>query len=172
MDTRSSQGVFQNTPDNKNLMLTTRFKMEIKRLPNLTYFCQAVTLPGIGLTETIQATPFNPVIHSGGPVIQEKLNLTFLVDEGFKTWRELRNWILNCGDYTDFLEYKIPSEHLSDEVTVFLLSNNNIPRFKFTFLGTFPVALGGLILDSSNPEAQRLICTASFTYTSFKVDAL
>lgn len=172
MDTRNNLGILQNTPENKAYQMASRYRMIIRRLPNVTYFCQSVTLPGISIGEVSQATLFNPIKHTTGPMVQDNLIINFVIDEDFKTWRELRTWMLNCMNYKDFAEYTIPSEHLSDEVTVFLTNNNHIPTFKYTFEGAFPVGLGGLVLSSAEPDSQHIIGSASFTYTSFRIEQI
>ena len=45
-------------PDNLNLLNSLLFKFEIEKFPNITYFCQSCSIPGIQIGEAQQATPF------------------------------------------------------------------------------------------------------------------
>ena len=169
MDTPPNYGIVKNQPLNKNNLLTTHYRLGIRRLPNTMYFCQSANIPGLALITVEQPTSFNPIIRSGGRVLQEDLKISFVVDEDFKNWREVRNWMLNCSDYIDYTEYKVPSEHLSDEITLFVLDSNHHEVSKIVFYNAFPNFLSGIEYNSTNPSTDPVVCQATFAYTYYKI---
>ena len=44
--------------ENLNLLTSLSFKFEIEKFPNITYFCQSCSIPGIQIGEAQQASPF------------------------------------------------------------------------------------------------------------------
>ena len=44
--------------ENLNLLTSLSFKFEIDKFPNITYFCQSCSIPGIQIGEAQQASPF------------------------------------------------------------------------------------------------------------------
>lgn len=161
-------GRLQLQPSNKNGILVTHFQFELRKISNVTYFCQSANLPGISIRSIEQITAFNPIKRPGGEVAQEDFTINFMVDEELKNWFEIRNWIDECSTRRDSLKYKGPEKHLSSEGVLFILESNNQPRFKVSFEGMFPVSLGGLSFQTGADSGFQY-SSATFSYTTFEV---
>lgn len=168
-DEQVGYGLYQNQPVNKNDLLSTRFRLLIKRLPNTTYACQAVTLPGLEIFEVEQHTTFNTIKRPGGEVKHERLSVKFIVDENLANWKEIRNWILQCSNYTDFDLYRNQIQHFSDEVTLFALTNTHNITHKFTFMNCFPVKLHSVQFDSTPTGSEVILATMELAFTNYEV---
>jgi hypothetical protein len=58
-------------PKNPNYLHPNKFQLNFARLPNIQYFCQTVTVPGISLSEIPQNTPFVDLYRPGEKAIYD-----------------------------------------------------------------------------------------------------
>ena len=70
-------------PTNPNPLIGSRFILSFGRVPNVQYFCQSVSVPGISLSEAVIVNPFVDIYSPGEKAIYDLLNVTFMVDEDF-----------------------------------------------------------------------------------------
>ena len=76
--------VLNTQPENVNYLGEVNFKLEIQKLPNVTYFTQAVSLPGVTLTPLEMERPLRTPVSVGHSTLQyEELTISFIVDEIF-----------------------------------------------------------------------------------------
>jgi len=172
LSTYPQYGITQRQPENQNIIQKAHFRFNCLRIPNVTYFAQKAIIPSMELNVVQQSTNFNPIALSGGKITQAPFILTFLIDEEWSTWTEMRKWVEQCSNYDSFSEYQKVAEHQNDDATLLLLVNENQPNLKVTFQGLFPTRLGAIELDTRSPIAEFLVCSAHFTYTTFNITSL
>jgi hypothetical protein len=73
-------------PTNPNFLQPNKFILTFARLPNVQYFCQSLSVPGISMSEAQQSNPFIDLYVPGEKATYDLLNLTFLIDEELKAW--------------------------------------------------------------------------------------
>ena len=93
-------------PANQNPAQGTKFRLNFDRLPYLTFFCMSVNLPGVSSQNTVQPTPFSDLPIPGDKIIYEELSISFLVDEDYRSWLSVHDWIRGVTFPTTFDEYK------------------------------------------------------------------
>ena len=93
-------------PANPNFLHPNKFQLNFGRVPNIQYFCQSVSVPGISMSEILRSTPFVDIYSPGEKSIYDILNVTFIVDEELKAWLEIHDWIRAMTFPTDFKEYQ------------------------------------------------------------------
>jgi len=76
-------------PTNPNPLIGSRFILSFGRVPNVQYFCQSVSVPGISLSEAVIVNPFVDIYSPGEKAIYDLLNVTFMVDEDLTAWKEI-----------------------------------------------------------------------------------
>ena len=76
------------SPSNTNLLHPNKFTMSFGRVPNMEYFCQGVSLPGISMSEVPRQNPFVDLYSPGEKAIYDMLNVTFYIDEELKKLRD------------------------------------------------------------------------------------
>lgn len=167
--TPNEYGALQSQPNNPNPLYPNHFQFNLNRIPNTTFWCQKANLPSINITAIDQVTVFNPIKRPGGAVEIENLNISFVVDEDLKNWKELRRWILECSNDVDFNDYKEPNEHLESSAVLFILESNNQPRYKVTFEGLFPVKLDGIQFRTDIISSENIYCDCTFAFTNFEI---
>ena len=172
---------FSNQPENFNYFNPIGFKFEVDKLPNVNFFCQSATLPGITLGEATQPNPFRDIPTPGDKILFEELTIRFIVDEELQNWLEMKEWLFGLGypnsqeEYSKLsrenAEIKPTGNRYSDGVLMILTSNKNA-QMKVTFEDLWPVTLSGIQLDSSVAEVDYITADATFAYTIYKVERL
>ncbi|MEE3228049.1 MAG: hypothetical protein VX237_03000, partial [Chloroflexota bacterium] len=81
-----------NQPTNLNLLQTVAFETNFLRIPNVSYFCQSVNIPGMVLGTALQPTPFSDIPIEGEKLTFDQLNISFLVDEDLQNYQEIYSW--------------------------------------------------------------------------------
>jgi hypothetical protein len=171
-------------PKNPNYLHPNKFQLNFARLPNIQYFCQTVTVPGISLSEIPQNTPFVDLYRPGEKAIYDLLNVTFLVDESLKSWLEVHDWIRAMTFPSDFKEYRnlgllsktagirqasgLPPQY--SDATLTILSSANNPIFRFKFYDVFPTSVSTFAMSTTDSPDTAITADATFRYSYFDVD--
>tara|TARA_S200000501_G_scaffold359910_1_gene386378 strand:- start:1079 stop:1618 length:540 start_codon:yes stop_codon:yes gene_type:complete len=172
---------YSNQPENFNYFNPIGFKFEVDKLPNVNFFCQSATLPGLTLGEATQPNPFRDIPTPGDKILFEELTIRFVVDEELENWLEMKEWIFGLGYPNSTKEYnkisntnseiKPKGNKYSDGVLMVLTSNKNA-QVKVTFQDLWPVTLTGIQMDSSVAEVDYITADATFQYTIYKVERI
>lgn len=172
------------TPSNTNFLQPNKFQLNFSRLPNLTFFAQTISVPGISISEALQTTPFVDLYAPGEKAIYDLLNVTFLVEETMKTWIEVHDWIRAMSFPKDFGEYKRlgylskqssqqPSKTPQySDCTVTVLSSANNPIIKFKYYDVFPTTLSSFVLSSTDTPDNVITADATFRYSYFDIERI
>jgi hypothetical protein len=80
-------------PSNPNMLQGNKFQLNFSRAPNLQYFCQTITLPGLSTSEIPVQNPFVELYAPGEKAIYDTMNITFLVDAEMTGWLEVHDWL-------------------------------------------------------------------------------
>jgi hypothetical protein len=170
------------TPNNPNFLQPNKFQLNFSRLPNVQYFCQSVSVPGVSMGEAIQPTPFVDLFAPGDKIIYDLLNVTFYVDEELETWKEIHDWIRAMTFPENFKEYSdlknlnkftksqnTPKPQYSDG-TLSILSSGNNPKMRFKFYDLFPVSLSTFILSTTETPDNIITADVTFRYSYFDIE--
>jgi len=171
-----------NTPQNPNFLQPNKFQLNFSRLPNVQYFCQSVSVPGISMSEALQPTPFVDIFVPGDKAIYDLLNVTFYVDEELQTWKEIHDWIRAMTFPEDFEDYsqlsnlnkhtrsKTTNKPQYSDGTITLLSSSNNPKIKFKFYDLFPISLSTFIMSSIESPENTITADVTFRYTYYDIE--
>ena len=148
-----------NQPKNMNLLQGVQYKFDIAALPNISFFVQSTSLPGISLEAAQIGFPQRTgVARMTGVIEYEELTVAFLVDEYLKNWMEIYNWMLGKPSYT------------SGVLTI--LSSSMNPTLEAHFKELFPTSLSALDFDSTTTDPEYQQASVSFKYTSYSIKSL
>src|SRR6056300_584604 len=174
--------VTDRNPSNPNFLQPNKYILNFSRMPNMQYFCQSVSVPGISMSETPQMTPFVDIFAPGDKAIYDLLNITFLIDEQMGSWLEIHDWIRAMTFPEDYEDYRslgklnkaitrtqTKTPQYSD-ATLTLLSSSNQPYIKFKFYDVFPTTLSTFIMSTSDNPDTLLTADATFRYTYFDIE--
>ena len=166
-------------PENINPLSPNGYMFTLQRLPELSYFCQEVSLPAITLPEATQLSPFTKIPISGDQIDFDTLRVQFLVDDKMANYRAIHDWIVGLGfpennsQYTQTIEGStMPglsevAKSVSD-ATLIILGNNNKPIQAIQFADCVPESLESITFTSNTQDVQYLVGSASFRYSYYK----
>jgi hypothetical protein len=149
----------------------TKFQVAFKRLPNVVFNCNRVTIPGLQLGGIGVPTPFSTMEFAGTTVDHSDFAMEFLLNETHTNYAEILNWIQGVGFPEDFAQYRELAEGddgVYSDFTVTTLSNAGNPKVRYTFTGGFPKTLSELDLTFEEDEDGPVPVTASFGFTLFR----
>lgn len=166
---------------NPNFLQPNKFQLNFSRLPNVQYFCQTVTIPGISTGEAIITNPLVDIFAPGEKAVYDLLNVTFIVDEDMKTWKEIHDWIRAMTFPKDFAEYRelgnlnkytraksnnLP-QYSDGQITI--LSSANNPNIVFKFYDLFPVSLSSFVMSTTDTPENVITSDVSFRYSYYDI---
>jgi hypothetical protein len=177
-------GAIERNPPNRDILQSTKFKLNFNRLPGMTFFCQTVNLPGISLSEVLRPTPFVDLYVPGEKAIYDTLNCTMLVDEDLNDWEAIHDWIRAMTFPKEFEEYanmksqfrdsvmrqgtKLPVQYTDASMTVY--TNKNNPNIRVQFKDLFPTTLGGIQFSSMDSAENIITVDATFRYSYYNLE--
>jgi len=176
-------------PDTNNYLSSNYFKLEITRLPLVTYHCQSANLPSLTLTPTEQGNPTGtPIKWIGGRYVWEDFTVSFVVDEDMKNWIEVFEWMEDIAIMTDVkntMNYRPsyefhraergPLGQLDDyfsNAQLIITNSSYKPKLTVSITDMFPTALSGIQFNSTNTDNEPVIATATFAYTYYTINRL
>ena len=167
-------------PDNLNYLSNISFRLTMQDAPNLTWFCQAVNVPGVSIDAIDVQTPYLNIPQAGAKVTFEELSVRFIVDEHMKNWTEIYDRIIALGLAEGSEKYRLLKAKsdttqrggtVSTLVLTILTSAMN-PQMEFHFYEAFPISLSALDFDSANTDLEYFTATAGFRYTNYEIKNL
>lgn len=166
-------------PANTNPLSPNGYMFSIQKLPELTYFCQEVTLPSVSMVSIEQANPFVKIPQPGEMLDFDPLRVQFLVDSKMENYKAIFDWIYGLGypeSNADGINYSSLNRDLATKVneTLFsdavltILDNNNNPIQSIQFIDVYPTSIESLTFTSTNNDVQYLVGNVNFAYTLYK----
>ena len=166
----------QNQPTNTSFLSPIGFKFQLNNFPEVNYFCQAATLPGISISAIDIPTPLKTIAFAGDEVQFEELSIRFIVDENMKNWLSIYDWIIGLGFPTKegqekYAKLAINSE-LTTDATLTVLTGNMNPQINFRFNECFPLSLSSVAFDSGGTDIDYVTADVTFRYDVYTVQNL
>ena len=170
----------------RNFLQPIGFNIKIDKAPAVTFFGNAVSIPGIELGIAQQPTYTRNIPLPGDMMEFQDLTLRFLVDENLDNYIEIQNWMRGLG-FPESLEeiYKIQTKResvitpdrnkqqkLYSDGTLTVLSNINIPKFKVKFNDLFPYSLSTIEFDAGVQDLEYVTSEVTFKYTIYTIEPI
>lgn len=171
-------------PTNPNPLQPNKFTLNFSRIPNVQFFCQSVSVPGISLSEAIITNPFVDIYAPGEKAIYDLMNVTFIIDEELQAWKEIHDWIRAMTFPENFEEYKELgrlNRNVAGKVTkvpqysdgiVTLYSSSNKPYYKFKLYDCFPTSLSTFVMSATDSPDNIMTADVTFRYNYYDIEKL
>ena len=169
--------VLQRTPENTGFLQPTKFLLTFDRIPNVTYFCQEVNIPGISLPFIQVPSPAIDYHVTGNKLNFSMLNIKFMVDAKAESWKNIYEWFMSIAsphgteerNYLTRLqnEFKETSFPQYSDAILTVLSNLNNPIMRVHLVGLFPVSLSDIQFDTTLSADHIITADASFSVKYF-----
>ena len=157
----------------QNYLTPTNFKFSIQRLPNVSFFCQTVSLPGLSFSPVEIPTPFKSLYREGGPLDVGTFTVTMLVDEDMQNYLEIYNWMIGLTFPESFEEYAnlVGGEGLYSDASLHIMSNAKNPNVIVKLKDIFPIGVGDINMSVNQTDTTPVSVDVSFQVNSFTVTA-
>ena len=167
-------------PDNLNYLSNISFRLTMQDAPNITWFCQAASVPGVSIEGIDVFTPHATIPFAGNKVSFEELTVRFIVDEHMKNWVEIYDRIIAMGLAEGHEKYRLlkasntlqPRGGGYSNIVLTILTSGMNPQMEFHFYDAFPISISALDFDSANADLEYFTATASFRYQNYEVKNL
>ena len=168
--------VLQGQPINTSFLSPIGFKFQLNNFPEVNYFVQSASLPGISISSISVPTPLKAIDLAGDEVNFEELTIKFIVDENMKNWLSIYDWIIGLGFPTKEGQEKYKklteTSELTTDATLTVLTGNMNPQINFVFQNCFPLNLSSIAFDSGGTDIDYVTADVSFRYDVYTVQNL
>jgi len=161
--------------DNFNYLQPTSFKLVIdrKNFPNLEFFCQQVTHPGLIMPSAempvrrMQSIPF-----PGESLTINELACDILLDENMESYSEMYQWILrnqvtNLDNQTRMQKADKPPTYA--DITLSIMSSHNNTTMQVRYIDAMPTSLGDISFQSTADGSEFIVFNATFRFSYFEL---
>lgn len=153
-------------PEEFNLLDTSNYKFVFHKLPNVVYYAQDMSLPGISTdSPKISHPTLDNIPFPGSKMNFEPLILTFLVDEDLTNLLEIYKWMYES------MVLNNTKDQFSDG-TLHILDGNKEVKNRITFYNMFPVSVSSIELTTKNTDIDYTVCNMQLNYSIFVFDEL
>lgn len=131
---------------------------------SVSYWIKSFPIPSITLDNfKVPRTP-HAVAQAGNIFTFSEIDVTLFVDEDFKVWKTLYEWIFGAINGKDFVDPKRDG--------YILILNNTLTRpvIKFNFKDLIPSNISSI--EYNNFEPQEITVTCTFSYTKMTPEYL
>lgn len=165
---------------NPNILQSNGFLVTIKRLPNVSYWAQSVTLPGMSVQNPEQVNPFSRLPTVGDRIDFEPLTISFTVDEDLKNWSEVMRWFVGFGFPSNFAEFKFgvlddagtqpgSDKNFYSDISVTVLSSHKNPIATFVYYNCVPTSVSGIDLTATDTSIDPIVATITLDFSHFSI---
>lgn len=171
--------------NNVQMLFDNHFRFLIDGFTDVAFYAVQVSIPGVSSLSPLVANPLTTIPMPGDHLKFESLQLTFLVDAGFKSYFSLFYWMKGYGfptSYDDIVNFTASRQAqlgnprpnkmdaLKTNATLYVMApDTDSAVAEISFSDLFPTALGAVTMDLQHHEPQLLKCMASFSYTDFNI---
>jgi hypothetical protein len=162
---------------NINYLQPTSFKlvMDRKNYPNLEFFCQTVTHPGMLMSsvempyQKITGVPF-----PGDKLTFNELSANIILDEDMQGYEEMYNWIRRLLDtpQRESLSRTRTAPPTYADITLHILSSHNNTTKQVQYKDCVPTSLGDISFESTSTGDAFITFNASFRFSYFELKSI
>lgn len=159
----------------QNFLSPTGFRFSIKRLPNVSFFIQAATIPGITMNAIEYPTPFKTLEFASSKLNFEQFSVNIRVDEYMNSYNEIFDWMIGLAPTKSFDQYatlKKSDAGLYSDASLIILDSRQNPALEVVFHDIFPVALGSIALDTTQSTINYISCDVTFGHNGYKINRI
>jgi len=167
----SNDSALIRTPVNTNFAHPHKFTFLIPNLPITNYFLTECNLPGVRTNAAPIKTPLSTTYRHGDKLEYAPLEIKFLVDEDFRVWEEVYNWLKALTFPHNTAEYiKNFGKSPYQDCVVIPNRNSNNSNFRIKYTNCHPIELGGVNWDTTSGPTDVITATAVIRYDTFIFD--
>jgi hypothetical protein len=169
---------------NTNFLSPIEFKLVLNRLPNVEFFVQSATIPGITSGSTTRPSPFKAINEPGDKLVYDDFTVSILCDEDMVAFREVSDWLVALTYPENFAQYASlnPSSFgkggtapdpdgsgIKSDGSLVVLNSNKNSNVTFKFSDMFPTSVGSIQLNTSTSDLTSPTFDITFKYGKYDI---
>lgn len=156
---------------NYNFLSPNGFKFVIKRLPEVEFMVQGVTLPGLSSASIEQPSPFKNIVRHGDKLTYDDLVVNIRVDENMESYKEIYDWIVGLTKPETFTQYSAlkTTEGLYSDATLIVLNSKGNPKTEISFKDIFPTSIGSLQFTTTSSSVEYISTDITFKHDGYTI---
>ncbi len=172
-----------------NFLSSVEFRFVIERLPNVEFYVQQVNIPGVNSGYAERMTPFKSIYTPGDTLVYEDLAMTIIADENMLAFKESLDWleaITRPESFTGYASLNSPQvaggagaktanpsgTGVTSSGSIIIMDSNKNPNLRLTFKEMFPVAVGGVQLNTTEADVNPPTFDITFKYSDYSIEIL
>jgi hypothetical protein len=158
--------------ENFNYLQPTSFKLVIdrKNYPNLEFFCQTVTHPGMIMNPVELGIPrLAGLPFPGESLTFNELSTNILLDEDMKSYDEMYKWMLRLLENNMVGRKKTTEIPTYADITLSILSSHNNQTKQVRYIDCIPTSLGDIVFESTADGQTFITFAATFRFNYFEL---
>lgn len=157
-------------PSTLNLLSGNAFDFTAGLFPQIEFFVQKVSLPGLSTQPVKFPNPFAPMYNPGDNPVFDDLVVTFKVNENMDNWLCLFDWLCSTSTAAQYGTYN--KDKIFSPLNLTVHSNKRVPMIEFNFITAFPYSLSALELSSTDGDIMYKDASVAFKYQRFEYKRL
>lgn len=156
----------------QNFLSPIEFRFTIKRLPNVSFYVQAATVPGLSMATTDQATPFKTIYRAGDKLQYDDFSVTVRLDEYMESYNEIFAWMVGLTKPESFDQYRKlqqSDDGLYSDATLIIFDSRKNPAIEVNFKDMFPISMSGVAMDTTQSGVVFATCEITFKHNGHSV---
>lgn len=157
-------------PQNINYLQPSGFKVIIDRrsLGHAEYFVQSVNLPGVSTNAVeVPFRQYTSIPRVADSFTFDALDLNIVMDEDMKTYQELFNWMTR--NVRNNQKGNEDPDFTYGDITILIMTSKNNINKTVKFYDAFPIAIGGINMETTQGSEQVINFSATFRYSRFEI---
>ena len=133
----------------------------------VTLFCNTVSLPSVGITQTKIGTPYYDMKIGNRGMNWGDLAISYAVDELYSNYNFIYKWFMYMNDPE---VYKMGNVSGMVDATLYIYSNNDNPKLKFLLKNIFPIQLNGIDFSKEAMDSEDIKHQVVFSVDYYKLE--
>lgn len=149
---------------------SNNFIFSFDRIKDAVFHLKTANIPSVAIGSIVQPTPVLDYPLPGDKISYGGLAISFLVDEDFKNYRSVLNWLMQMGPLVrDGNNERPKDKDVMSDATLTILNNSKVPVAEIKYKDCFPQNLGDIQYDYSAGDSTPITCdlTIEFSYFEF-----
>jgi len=158
-----------------NYLSTGGFTVSIKRLPEVEFFIQKATLPGLGSNPITLQSPPNSYFEPGDELGYEEMTMQFVINENMLNYISVHDWLVGITAPQSTDQYKAIKNSkygIKSDITLIILNSSKNPVVRVTYYDCFPTSLESVEMDTNNSDIVYAIASANFKYNYYTIEKI
>lgn len=158
-----------------NYLSPISFKVIVDRMPNVEFFTQRASIPGLSMGTPEQFSPLHRIYKTPDRIEYAELDLSFIVDEDMSNYGEILSWMEGMGTPEKSDQFKNLNESaygVVSDISILIENSARRPNIRFTFTECFPIALSGLQLDVTGSDVIYPEVSVTMRYTNMRFEKI